>query len=253
MKTLNVLSFPSFTYKAAIRGYTSAVVERAWNGIGRLTLVVSADIPNAATIARDDVLLFDREYHKAYIVEKVEEEMVAGVVTLTVTAPGIETLLADYVTVPPDGDSHDVRTGTREQVARSWVDANVVNPVEGSRKQYPIVLGEYQGLGDLITDQTRYAKLSDELSRILAPQDLGYRLRLEFDAGTGYLVFEVVQGVDRTTDAEPVSVTVVRRDDDGVDFAEGALDRVAVSGVSLVLAKDETWDIWAGLTWQEVE
>lgn len=249
MKTLNVLSF-ALAYKAALRGYTSAVVERTWNGIGRLTLVVGADIPGATSIAEDDILFFDHELGKCFLVEAVQEQLSDGAKTLTITAPALECLLADYVTLPPAGSAYDARTGTREQVVRAWVDANAVSPADAARHQYPIVLGAYRGLGDTVTDQTRYANLADEVTRILSPQDLGWRLRLDLAAGA--FVFEVVEGVDRTLDAPITRRVALDRDDDSVTLGEGTLDNVHVEGVSLELEDDVTWARWTGLTWGEL-
>lgn len=249
MKTLNVLSF-ALAYKAALRGYTSAVVERNWNGIGRLTLVVGADIPGATSIAEDDVLFFDHELGKCFLVESISEELSDGAKTLTVTAPALESLLSDYVTLPPAGSAYDVQTGTREQVVREWVDNNAVNPADPTRQQYPIVMGAYRGLGATVTDQTRYANLADEVTRILAPEDLGWRLRL--DLGAGSFVFEVTDGVDRTVDAPITRRVALDRDDNGASLGEGTLDNTHVDGSSLELELDTTWTRWAGLTWGDL-
>ena len=54
MKTLNVMGM-DFTYKAALQGYESAIVTRAWNGIGTLELSINSGLPNADLIWQDDI------------------------------------------------------------------------------------------------------------------------------------------------------------------------------------------------------
>lgn len=206
MKILNVMSL-DWTYKAGLQGFSSAVVTRQWSGIGVLNLEINSEIPNADLIQEDDILWFDKEYHKAYIVERIEEVLENGTVVYSITAPSVDCLLKDYITVPPTGQGYDVVTGTREQVVRAWVDHNCITPDDVSRAQYPIVLGDLKGLGDSITEQTRYKPLDEEISRVLGPQDLGWGLTL--DIPNERFVFEVYQGVDRTINAPDYAPRVI--------------------------------------------
>jgi microcystin-dependent protein len=195
MKTLNVMSM-DFTYKAAIRGYESAILTRAWNGIGMLELSINSGIPNASLIQQDDLLWFDNDYHKAHIIEKIETTQDGSEKHYKITASHINALLRDYITIPPAGHGYDTRTGSREEIARAWVTENAIAPADPLRAQYPIKLGVQQGLGDTITEQTRLKVLSDEVGRILDPEDLGWRIELDIQ-NASYL-FKVYAGVDRT-------------------------------------------------------
>lgn len=195
MKTLNVMGM-DFTYKAALQGYESAIVTRAWNGIGTLELSINSGLPNADLIWQDDILWFDTDYHKAHIIEKIEITQQGSKKLYKITASHINVLLRDFITIPPAYYSYDTRNGTREQIVRAWVTENAISPTDPARAQYPIELGELQGLGDTITEQTRLKVLSDEIGRIMEPEDLGWRLELDIP-NTRYL-FKVYAGVDRT-------------------------------------------------------
>ena len=219
MKNINVLGLPGLTLLATVPAYQSAVAERVWNGISSLDITINSGVNNARAIQRDRVIFLDQEYAKAYVVEYVQEVGDKGSETLKIKATALEGLLADYITIPPAGTAYDARTGTREAVARAWVNANVIAPADMTRATYPIILGGYGALGEVITDQSRYAVLTDELERVLAPEDLGYRLRVDLSAHV--LVFEVTAGIDRTEGAAPDNRTVIRRDDDAVDFSAG--------------------------------
>lgn len=196
MKTLNVMSI-DFTYKAALRGYESAIVKRVWNGIGSLSITINSQITNADLIAIDDIIWFDQEYHNAFIVEQIEETLTGSNVYYSITASHLNSLLRDFVTIPPSGQAYDILTGTREAVARDWVDNNCITPADALRAQYPIVLGAAQGLGATITDQTRYASLVAEVSRILSPEDLSFNIDL--DIANHQFVFKVLEGKNRTS------------------------------------------------------
>lgn len=186
-----------FTFKAAIRGYQSAIIKRVWNGIGTLDLIISEEIPNASLISENDIIWFDHEYHKAFIIEHIETEFSGSVMTYRITASHINVLLHDYITIPPSGEDTDIRTGSREQVVRYWIEQNCIEPDNPARAQYPIVLSEAGGFGGTITEQSRYAVLSDEITRVLLPDDLGWRIDLDLE--NSRFVFKVLDGVNRTS------------------------------------------------------
>lgn len=196
MKTLNIMSL-DFTFKAAIRGYQSAIIKRVWNGIGSLELVISEEIPNASLISENDIIWFDHEYHKAFVVEHIETEFSGSVMTYRIAANHLNVLLHDYITIPPSGEDTDIRTGSREQVVRYWIEQNCIEPDNPARAQYPIVLSESGGFGGTITEQSRFAALSDEITRVLLPDDLGWRIDLDLD--NSRFVFKVLDGVNRTS------------------------------------------------------
>ncbi len=194
MKILHIMGL-DFTYKAAIRGYESVIITREWNGIGSMTLTINSEITNAGLIEVDDVIWFDNDYNKAHIIETIEEVQQGSNRSLRIVANHVNTLLRDYITIPPSGSAYHAVTGTREAVVRAWVNSNAISPTDTSRAQYPIALGTLRGFGASITEQTRYKPLSEEISRVLKPQDLGWCL--ELDLSNSRFVFNVLQGVDR--------------------------------------------------------
>lgn len=195
MKTLHIMDL-DFTYKAAIRGYESVIITREWNSIGSMTLTINSGITNAELIAVDDIIWFDNEYNKAHIIETIEEVQEGSNRVFRIVANHVNTLLRDYITIPPSGSAYHTVTDTREAIVRAWVNNNAISPTDTSRAQYPIVLGTLKGLGASITERTRYKPLHEEISRILKPQDLGWCLSL--DIPNSRFTFDVLQGVDRT-------------------------------------------------------
>lgn len=195
MKTLNVIDL-QFNYKAAIRGFESVIINRVWNGIGSLSLTINSEITNADLIQINNVMWFDQEYNKGFIVEKIEETLSGNTINYGISATSINTILKDYITIPPNLD-YDSINGTRETIVRAWVDTNCINPTDASRAQYSLVLGAIKGLGDSITEQTRYKVLTDEISRVLTTEDLGYSV--DIDLPNKQFVFNVCEGINRTS------------------------------------------------------
>lgn len=193
MKSLNVMDL-DFNLKAIINGYNSAVVERVWNGIGVINVEINSSVPNANLITIDSLIWLGLDTNKVYIVEKIEESFENNVIVYKIEGLALESLLSDFITVPPMGSGYDVVTNTREYIVRQWVYNNCINYV--GRDQYPIVLGTYNTLGSSITEQTRYKNLSEEIIRVLYPENLTFKLNL--DISNQQFVFNVYEPVDRT-------------------------------------------------------
>lgn len=194
MKTLNVMSF-DFTYKAALRGFESLIIENVWNGIGTLKMTINNQITNADLIEIDDILFLETD--KAFIVEKIEEKLSGSTIDYEITAVSLNALLRDYITIPPIGKAYDNLTAKRESIVRTWVTNNIITPTDNTRKLNSFVLGENRALGNSISEQTRYKNLADEVSRVLLPEDLGYKVVI--DIPNKQFVFNVYQGVNRTS------------------------------------------------------
>ena len=191
-----------FTYKIALRGFDYIIIDRTWNGTDVLTMEINSQVTNADLIAVDDIMWLDNETDVAFIVERIEEVLKGSTVSYTVKAVGLNALLKDFVTVPPDLKT-DTQTGTREQVVRAWVENNCITRLN----QYPIVLGEEQGYGDEITESSRYKSLYDEVQRVLGAENLAYCFNI--DLTNKELVFNVLSGKDRTVNAPTYEPRVI--------------------------------------------
>lgn len=184
-----------FTYKAAIRGFESLIIQNVWNGIGALTMTINNQITNADLIEIDDILFIDQD--NGFIVEKIEEKLSGNTIDYEITAVGLNALLRDYITIPPSGKAYDNLTDKREAIVRTWVTNNIITPTDSTRKLNSFGLGAIRGLGNSISEQTRYKNLVDEVARVLLPEDLGYKV--EIDLTNKQFVFNVLQGVNRTS------------------------------------------------------
>lgn len=195
MKMLKVMDL-SFNFKAVMGGYEGFVLERSWNGPAYLTLKIAKDKPNTNFLVKDNILWFDDEVHKAFIIERVTETLEGNSRMLEVVASSLSSLIRDYITIPPAGSAEQVVTDNREGVVRSYVTSNVISPADSTRAQYPIVLGTDNNYGDTVTVRTRYKNLAEEITSVLNPNNLGWRLDLDFTQNK--IVFKVLAGVNRT-------------------------------------------------------
>jgi hypothetical protein len=95
------------------------------------------------------------------------------------------------------GSGYDEQTGAAETVIRHYVDVNTINPADPTRIVPFLVLAPTdEGRGGTTSQKARFDVLADLLESICAASGLGYRGRWSWDDWR--LVFEVVQGIDRT-------------------------------------------------------
>lgn len=200
MKSLNVMGL-DFVLKAIINGYNSIVLSRVWNDVGTMHIEINKDVLNADLITINSLVWLGSDINKVYIVERIEETFENGAIVLKIDCLAIESLLQDFITIPPIGEAYDIVTGTRELVVRNWITNNL------TRNTYPIILGTYLGYGLTITEQTRYKNLLDEVKRILLPEYLSFKLLL--DNANQEFVFNVYQPTDKTYDNGPELTKII--------------------------------------------
>jgi hypothetical protein len=186
----------SFNYKAAISSYESYILERCFNGSAYLTLKINKAMPNTDVLIQDNIIWFDKEYHKGFIIERVSEKLENDTRVLEIIASSLNALLRDYITIPPSGQDEHIISGSREAIVRSLVTANVINPQDASRSQYSIILGLDNGYGSATIARSRYKNLADEIVSVLSPEGLGWRI--DIDLAARKFVFKVIKGVNRT-------------------------------------------------------
>lgn len=87
-------------------------------------------------------------------------------------------------------------TGTPEELARTALNAYIINPADTSRKIQHIQLGELQGLGTSITFQDTGDLIGGKLYEVLKTQEMSQRLVFDYLENT--LTYEVWKGKDRT-------------------------------------------------------
>ena len=196
MRLLNVMDL-SFNYKAAISGFESYILERSFNGSAYLTLKINKSMPNTDVLIQDNIIWFDKEYHKGFIIERVSEKLENDTRVLEIIASSLSALFRDYITIPPAGYDEHIISGSRETIVRSLVTANVISPQDSSRTQYPIILGPDNGYGLATIGRSRYKNLADEIVSVLSPECLGWRI--DIDLASKKFVFKVLRGVNRTS------------------------------------------------------
>lgn len=175
--------------------------------------------------------------------------------TLTVNGLTDTVLLADRLCFPNPGNlnpagqtqTHDVRTGTCEDVMYAYVNANIgpgapvsADPELGSRRDTRLQLGTNGHRGPVVTKRARFDVLGDVLADLAATAGIGFRIvqvgnKLEFQT------FEV------TNRSQSIRLDIRNNMLAGhkVATAPPSITRAIVAGQDIEREESESDDAWA--------
>lgn len=115
---------------------------------------------------------------------------------ITVKGFCLRYLLVDRLTLPIPGQGYDVYNTQIENILYGLVDKHAVNPINLKRQLPGLIKGTSLNKGDILTFQGTYKVLMDELESLSETSGLGTSVK--FDYQNNQLVFEVLEGIDRT-------------------------------------------------------
>lgn len=107
-------------------------------------------------------------------------------------------LFADRNIWPEPGQDYDVYNVEIENIMHGLVTKNAINPTNTNRKYPHMVASASLNRGGVLTFQSTYKPLADELESLSESSGLGTAVKL--DAQNKQEIFEVLEGIDRTYD-----------------------------------------------------
>lgn len=194
----------SLNLKGIIDRYQKATWVRRFSRPGSLQLEVNRNATAADLLALRTFVALDDDsdgvIDHAYLIEQKELGLdAAGRSSELIEVRGrdVTGLLAERLSVPPPGLSHDAQTNVAAETSmKHYVDRHAVSPVDVDRKIPNLVMAADQGRGALDDEAGRYHPISDLLERISLRTDMGFEVT--FDPASKDHVFDVVSGIDRT-------------------------------------------------------
>jgi hypothetical protein len=260
MKPIRILT-PALNLLAEIDNYESLLFTRRWHEVGEFELRINRHKRHTELLQRGNLIMLGSQRNKAGIIRHREIELDEnGKKTENWLVKGIalKGVVAQRITVPPDGDSHDRASGAAETVMKHYVNNHIVNPVDVKRKIDMLVLATDQQRGSSISWESRFKKLDDELIEISKASGLGWDVILDFHQKKW--IFDVFEGRNLTvnqTENPPVifspqfeslkQLSFVESDYNYKNFGyiagqgEGADRRVVEVGEAEGLARIETF------------
>jgi hypothetical protein len=198
MKPIRILT-PQLDLLAEIDNYESLLFTRRWHEVGEFELRINRHKRHTELLQRGNLILLGASRNKVGIIKhreialdengkKTENWLVKGI--------ALKGVVAQRITVPPVGDSHDRASGAVETVMKHYVDSHVVNPIDVKRKIDMVAIASDQQRGSSISWESRFKNLADELIEISKTSGLGWDVFLDFQQKKW--IFDVFEGRNLT-------------------------------------------------------
>jgi hypothetical protein len=198
MKPIRILT-PILDLLAEIDDYESLLFTRRWHEVGEFELRINRHKRHTELLQRGNLIMLGSHRNKVGIIrhreialdengKKTENWIVKGI--------ALKGIVAQRITVPPDGDSHDRANGAAETVMKHYVDNHIVNPIDVKRKIDMLVLASDQQRGSNISWESRFKNLAEELIEISKASGLGWDVVLDLQQKKW--IFDVFEGRNLT-------------------------------------------------------
>lgn len=217
-----------------IDDYSSLQLERNYHDVGDLEIHLNEHVHG--NIDKDYIVTLGDSAHKAGVILSKEIELdESGKASeeWTYRGPTLQGLLNTKISVPPEGKSHDRKSGPAETVMKNLVKHNFTDPIDGDRAIDRLVIAPDRGRGKHVSHESRYKTVSAELADISKESGLGWTVYIDFTRRK--FVFDVVEGLDLTQGNEDGNTPVFFSPDFGTiksqSFSDSDLEMANVAYV----------------------
>lgn len=199
MKPLRILA-PELDLLAEIDDYESLAFTRRWHGVGEFSFSINRFKQNTDTLQKGNLIMLGNQINKVGIIKHREIGMdVNGKQNENWLIKGytLEGVVNQRITLPPVGLAADEVNLPAESVMKHYINQNIINPIDISRKIDQMVMANDQGKGQQIKWSSRYKNLAEELEAISLASGLGWFVTLDLQQKKW--VFDVLEGRNLTT------------------------------------------------------
>lgn len=189
-----------FQLVAEVDDYESLMIETKWGGVGSCELRINRHMLHANELTRGRIIFPSSDRDKPFIIKHREIELNEdgkASENWIIKAVSLKGLLGQRITTPPSARAYDYLNANVETIMRTYVENNAIVPQDANRVIPSLVQSANLSRGNVITYQTRYKNLAEELENLSLISGLGWNVRLDTQSDT--FVFDVLEGRDLTT------------------------------------------------------
>jgi len=182
-----------------IDNYSSLIFDMSWHGIGEFELRINKYIQYADELQKDRLIIIGNDYRKVFVIKyrQIElDENGKASENWIVRGLQLKSIVAERLTIPPTGKSHDNVTGSHETVMKHYIDTCLVNPTDIRRKVPMLTIAPDLQRGKQLSYSSRLKMLAEEMATLSLDSGLGWTVYL--DLTNKKWVFDVLEGVNRT-------------------------------------------------------
>lgn len=205
MKPIRIIS-PDFQLLGELDKYESALPTHRFHGIGEVEIRINRHMEHVDKLLEGNLLIFgarpgQTRLNKVFIIRHREIELnESGKASENWLIKGLalKSVVSQRITMPPAHTAYDNKQGTAEEVMKHYVNMNAVNPVDPDRKIHELIIADNLNRGEVISRQSRFKNLAEELAEISIVTGLGWDVFLDIQLKKW--VFDVIESRNVTTD-----------------------------------------------------
>ena len=195
---------PNFELLGEIDDYESLQFIRRFYKVGEFELHINVNKNNTDVLVDDNLILLGTNYNKVGIImhrENSYDQNGEPTDTLVIKGLTLKGIMIRRLIVPLiSGNGYDSQTGSIETILKTFVNNNVVNPTDASRKIPQVSIATDQQRGKQDKWRSRFEVLSDKLAEIGEYAQIGWDVTL--DINNSKWVFDVAIGKNLTVEQE---------------------------------------------------
>lgn len=218
----------SFALQAQIDIYTSLLLNRKWQGVGDWQLVLPVSAKGADRLKKGNIILLGSDGRRSGYIEGITADEGENGVMLTVTGKTLQGLASQRITLPDNDEfnygydnvpkltAEDISPAavSAETVLKTYAKRHLAEPDDPKRKISELVVAGDLKRGRETLWSSRLETLSDVLQSISEYCDTGWEIYA--DLKKKRLVFDIVEGVDRSYSQSENSRVIFSRDFDNI-------------------------------------
>ncbi|MCM3761028.1 siphovirus ReqiPepy6 Gp37-like family protein [Alkalihalobacillus oceani] len=190
MKPVRILT-PTLDLEGEIDNYLSFSFSRSYYAPGEFQLVTNRKVQHADTLNINQIIMLGESSFKTGIIRykeiKTNEQ---GEEIVTIKGETLGAITKQRITIPPEGQAHDIQDADAETVMKNYVQRNCLDIEEMA---FPnLVVAANQNRGESIKWQSRYKNLAEELEQISRLENLGWHIYLDLDSKAW--IFDIYKG-----------------------------------------------------------
>lgn len=182
----------SLAFVGLLDAFASLQWRRRYSRCGDFELHCSLNSETLDLLQRGNIVWKKGDPEAGYIETRQMDQDAEGEETLVIKGRFISGYLNRRIVW-----GQEILQTTAELAMRTLVDKNGITPTDANRIIPNLALGALNGYSQPVNYQTSYKNMLDEVENLCGLSGLGYRVK--FDVAAKKLVFEVYEGLDRTS------------------------------------------------------
>lgn len=218
----------SFALQAQIDIYTSFLLNRKWQSVGDWQLVLPASAKGADKLKKGNIILLGSDGHRNGYIEGITAAEGERGVELTVTGKTLQGLASQRITLPdndklnygydnvPELTDENISPApvAAETVMKTYVKRHMSEPNDPKRSFSGLIIADDLKRGRKALWSSRLETLSDVLRNVCEYCDTGWEIYV--DLKKKKLVFDIMEGVDRSYSQSENSRVIFSHDFDNI-------------------------------------